>query len=196
MDNLRRVATVSTSTKLPAFERFIAYRRFGAGLAFTRDGAHVLFVSNMSGQFNLWRVPVDGGWPDQLTAFTEQTVRQVAVSPRDGTIVVAADRDGDEFHQLYLLDPAEGWPEQITDEPEVQHFVGSGAFSPDGTKLAYSAQRPHAEPTSRCGSATWSRATRAACSARGCSPSPPTGRLTARSCLRSTSATTATRRFT
>jgi dipeptidyl aminopeptidase/acylaminoacyl peptidase len=130
---------VRTGTKLPAFERFIAYRRFGAGLAFTRDGAHVLFVSNMSGQFNLWRVPVDGGWPDQLTAFTEQTVRQVAVSPRDGTIVVGADRDGDEFHQLYLLDPAEGWPEQITDEPEVQHFVGPGAFSPDGTRLAYSA---------------------------------------------------------
>ena len=66
------MATVSTSTKLPAFERFVAYRRFGAGLAFTRDGAHVLFVSNMSGQFNLWRVPVDGGWPDQLTSFTER----------------------------------------------------------------------------------------------------------------------------
>ena len=130
---------MSTSTKVPAFERFIAYRRLGAGLAFTRDAAHVLFVSNMSGQFNLWRVPVDGGWPDQLTAFTEQTVRQVAASPQDGTIVIAADRDGDEFHQLYLLNPAEGWPEQITDAPEVQHFVGSGAFSPDGTKLAYSA---------------------------------------------------------
>ena len=130
---------MSTSTKVPAFERFIAYRRLGAGLAFTRDAAHVLFVSNMSSQFNLWRVPVDGGWPDQLTAFTEQTVRQVAASPQDGTIVIAADRDGDEFHQLYLLNPAEGWPEQITDAPEVQHFVGSGAFSPDGTKLAYSA---------------------------------------------------------
>ncbi len=132
------MATVSTSTKLPAFERFVAYRRFGAGLAFTRDGAHVLFVSNMSGQFNLWRVPVDGGWPDQLTSFTEQTVRLIAVSPKEDTIVLCADRDGDEFHQLFVLDSAAGWPEQITDEPEVQHFVGGGAFSPDGTKLAYS----------------------------------------------------------
>ena len=139
------MATVSTSTKLPAFERFVAYRRFGAGLAFTRDGAHVLFVSNMSGQFNLWRVPVDGGWPDQLTSFTEQTVRLIAVSPKDDTIVLCADRDGDEFHQLFVLDPAEGWPEQITDAPEVQHFVGGSAFSPDGTKLAYSAERPHAD---------------------------------------------------
>jgi dipeptidyl aminopeptidase/acylaminoacyl peptidase len=133
------MATVETAVKRPAFERFIAYRRFGGALAFTQDGAHVLFVSNISGQFNLWRVPVEGGWPHQLTSFTDETVRQIAVSPRDGTLVLTADPDGDEFHQLYRLDPAEGWPEQITDAREVQHFVGSGAFSPDGTKLAYSA---------------------------------------------------------
>ena len=130
------MATVSTSTKLPAFERFVAYRRFGGALAFTRDGEHVLFVSNISGQFNLWRVPVGGGWPDQLTAFAEQTVREIAISPRDGTVVLSADRDGDEFHQLYVLDPDSGWPEQINDAPDVQHFFGRGAFSPDGTKLA------------------------------------------------------------
>jgi dipeptidyl aminopeptidase/acylaminoacyl peptidase len=133
------MATVEKTAKLPAFERFTAYRRFGGALTFTRDGEHVLFVSNISGQFNLWRVPVGGGWPDQLTAFAEHTVRQIAVSPRDGTIVLSADRDGDEFHQLYLLDPDGGWPEQITDDGEVQHFVERGAFSPDGTKLAYAA---------------------------------------------------------
>jgi dipeptidyl aminopeptidase/acylaminoacyl peptidase len=134
------MATVEARTKLPAFERFTAFRRFGGGLTFTREGEHVLFVSNISGQFNLWRVPVGGGWPDQLTAFTDQTVRQIAVFPGDGTIVLSADRDGDEFHQLYLLDPDGGWPEQITFAPEVQHFVGGGAFSPDGTKLAYGVQ--------------------------------------------------------
>jgi len=131
---------VTTRTrKAPLFERFMAYRRFSAGLAFTRDGEHILFVSNISGQFNLWRVPVEGGWPDQLTAFTDETVRLVTVSPRDGTIALCADRDGDEFHQIYLIDPDGGWPEQITDAPEVQHFVGADAFSPDGTQLAYAA---------------------------------------------------------
>lgn len=133
------MATVEKATRLSPFERFIAYRRFGGALAFTADGAHVLFVSNISGQFNLWRVPVDGGWPDQLTSFTDQTLRQIAVSPRDGTIALTADRDGDEFHQLFLIDSGEGWPEQITDAAEVQHFVSPGAFSPDGTRLAYSA---------------------------------------------------------
>jgi dipeptidyl aminopeptidase/acylaminoacyl peptidase len=64
-------------------------------------------------------------------------VRGAGVSPRDGTIVLCADHDGDEFHQLYLIDPDLGWPEQLTNEPEVQHFVGSDAWSPDGTRFAY-----------------------------------------------------------
>src|SRR5581483_6208355 len=115
------------------------YRRFSAGLAFDAAAENVYFVSNLSGQFNLWRVSVDGGWPAQLTAFTDDTVRLLDVSPADGTIAFCADHDGDEFHQIYLLDPNGGWPEKLTDAPEVQHFVGPGAFSPDGGKLAYSA---------------------------------------------------------
>jgi dipeptidyl aminopeptidase/acylaminoacyl peptidase len=133
------MATTETRTSLPQFERFMAFRRFAAALAFAQDGRHVLFVSNISGQFNLWRVPVDGGWPEQLTAFTDETVRLMGVSPRDGTMVLCADQHGDEFHQIYLLDPAEGWPEKITDAPQVQHYVGADSFSPDGTQLAYAA---------------------------------------------------------
>src|SRR5919198_4474082 len=135
---VRRMA-VTTTRKLPLFEQFFAVRRFSSALAFTVDTAQLLFVSNISGQFNLWRVSVDGGWPDQLTAFTEETVRGLAVSPIDGRLVLSADHDGDEFHQLYLIDSERGWPEQLTDEPEVQHFVGSDAWSPDGTKFAYAA---------------------------------------------------------
>ncbi len=120
-------------------EQFFATRRFSSVLAFTADGAHLLFAGNISGQFNLWRVPVEGGWPDQLTSFSDETVRGVGVSPTDGRIVLCADHDGDEFHQLYLLDSDHGWPDKLTDEPEVQHYVGGAAWSPDGTKFAYAA---------------------------------------------------------
>jgi dipeptidyl aminopeptidase/acylaminoacyl peptidase len=132
------MATTQTR-KLPLFEQFMAYRRFSGALAFTHDGEHILFVSNISGQFNLWRVPVGGGWPDQLTGFADETVRTAGVSPREGTIALCADPSGDEFHQIYLIGPDGGWPEQITDAPEVQHFVGPDSFSPDGTQLAFSA---------------------------------------------------------
>jgi dipeptidyl aminopeptidase/acylaminoacyl peptidase len=130
----------ATQTKqLPLFEQFFAVRRFSSVLTFSEDGAHVLFASNISGQFNQWRIPVEGGWPDQLTAFTDETVRGVGVSPRDGTILLSADHDGDEFHQLYVIEGGKGWPEQLTNEPEVQHFVAGSAWSPDGTKFAYAA---------------------------------------------------------
>jgi dipeptidyl aminopeptidase/acylaminoacyl peptidase len=130
---------VTRTRKAPLFEQFMAVRRFSGGLAFSNDGAYVYFISNISGQFNLWRVPVEGGWPDQLTAFADETVRFISVSPVDGRIAIGADTDGDEFHQIYLLDPDGGWPEKITDDPQVQHYVGGGAWSPDGTKLAYAA---------------------------------------------------------
>ncbi len=130
---------VTQAEKLAPFEQFMAYRRFSGGLAFSPDARNLYFVSNMSGQFNLWRVSADGGWPTQLTAFTDDTVRVISVSPSDGAVAFVADHDGDEFHQIYLLDPGGGWPEKLTDEPQVQHFVGGDAFSADGTKLAYAA---------------------------------------------------------
>ncbi|MFY9579663.1 MAG: S9 family peptidase [Gaiellaceae bacterium] len=130
---------VTKARKLTPLEQFMAYRRFSAGLAFTPDGEHVLFVSNLSGQFNLWRVPAGGGWPDQLSAFSDDTVRLMGVSSQDGAVAFCADHDGDEFHQIYLLEPGRGWPEKITDAPDVQHYVGGDCFSPDGTKLAFAA---------------------------------------------------------
>jgi dipeptidyl aminopeptidase/acylaminoacyl peptidase len=130
---------IAKTHKLPLFEQYFAVRRFSSALAFTADGGNVLFASNISGQFNLWRVSVEGGWPDQLTGFTDHTVRGVAVSRTDGRLLVFADHDGDEFHQLYMIDADGGWPEQLTNKPQVQHFIGADAWSPDGTRFAYTA---------------------------------------------------------
>ena len=47
-------------------------------------------------------------------------MRGVAVRD-DGTILFIADRDGDEFHQLYRIPADGGWPEQLTTLPQVQH---------------------------------------------------------------------------
>ena len=127
---------VCRMSNLPPFERFNAVRKFGPALAFTADGEGVLFVSNISGQFNLWRVPVGGGWPAQLTAYSDSTVRALAVR-RDGLIGFAADKEGDELFRIYLL--RDGWPEEIAGGENVQHALVPGAFSPDGKQIAYSA---------------------------------------------------------
>ena len=123
----------------PQFEQFFAIRRFQPALTFTPDGRRLLFVTNTSGQFNLWRTSASGGRQQQLTAFEENTVRSVAVSPDGKTIAIIADHDGDEFHQIYALPAAGGWPEAWTDLPEVQHYIDERAWSPDGKLLAFGA---------------------------------------------------------
>ncbi|HZQ89020.1 MAG TPA: S9 family peptidase [Gaiellaceae bacterium] len=120
----------------PPFEQFFAYRRFLPVAQLTPDGERVLFVSNISGQFNLWAVDLDGGWPEQLTTFVDDTVRSVAVRD-DGTILFNADHDGDEFHQLYRIPADGGWPERLTDAPQVQHEISGGAWAPDGKSFAF-----------------------------------------------------------
>jgi dipeptidyl aminopeptidase/acylaminoacyl peptidase len=123
---------------LPPFEQFFAYRRFYPVAEFTPDGGRVLFVSNISGQFNLWSVSVDGGWPEQLTTFADRSVREVSVSP-DGTILFTADCDGDEFKQLFRIPASGGWPEQLTDLDQVQHSIFPQAWSPDGRRFVFAA---------------------------------------------------------
>jgi dipeptidyl aminopeptidase/acylaminoacyl peptidase len=122
----------------PPFEQFFAFRRFYPIAQFTPDGKRVLFVSNMSGQYNLWSAAIDGGWPEQLTTFTDNAVRSIAVRS-DGTILFQADRDGDEFHQLYRIPADGGWPEQLTNLPQVQHEITPGAWAPDGSGFVFSA---------------------------------------------------------
>ena len=122
----------------PPFEQFFAFRRFYPIAQLTPDGERVLFVANISGQFNLWSVPLAGGWPEQLTTFTDNAVRAVAVRG-DGTILFAADRDGDEFHQLYRIPTGGGWPEQLTELEHVQHELLASAWAPDGRSFAFAA---------------------------------------------------------
>jgi dipeptidyl aminopeptidase/acylaminoacyl peptidase len=124
----------------PPFEQFFAYRRFLPVAQLTPDGERVLFVSNISGQFNLWAIDLDGGWPEQLTTFLDDTVRGVAVR-EDGEILFVADHDGDEFTQIYRIPAGGGWPEQLTDAPQVQHDVQAGAWAPDGKSFALSGNR-------------------------------------------------------
>ena len=130
----------------PPFEQFFAHRRYYPVAEFMPDGERVLFVTNLSGQFNLWSVGIDAGRPEQLTTFTDNSIRGVAVSD-DGTILFIADSDGDEFHQLYRIAAGGGWPEQLTDLEQVQHMLSSSAWAPGGGSFAFSANSRQPQDT-------------------------------------------------
>lgn len=119
------------------FEQFFAIRRHQPTLAFSPDARYVYFSTDISGQFNLWRVPVEGGWPDQLTVFEDRTVRLVASHPDSDRLVFLADRDGNEFWQIFELPVGGGWPRLLTPREDVRYHIGPYSFSPDGRRIAY-----------------------------------------------------------
>jgi dipeptidyl aminopeptidase/acylaminoacyl peptidase len=120
------------------FEQFAAIHRYEPTLAFSPDGAHIAYVSNASGQFNLWCQATDGGEPVQLTDYDEHAVRQIAWSPDGTTLLFTRDHQGDEFYQLHLMPAAGGDSSPLTDQPQVQHYLADLApWSPDSRRIAY-----------------------------------------------------------
>ena len=120
------------------FDEFAPVQRFQPALAISTDGRHVVFSSNASGQSNLWRQEIGGSVATQLTRFTDRAVRDVAWSPDGAKLVFTADHDGDEFHQLFLIDANGGEPRRLTDAPQVQHQLATiEPFSRDGRRVLY-----------------------------------------------------------
>ncbi|HYY55618.1 MAG TPA: hypothetical protein VFA01_09575, partial [Candidatus Dormibacteraeota bacterium] len=100
-------------------------------LGFTPDGASLYRISNEDGQQDLW---VDG---TRLTDLRDRVARRFVVEP-SGSVILAADRYGDENFQLYRVTRDGGISDLIVREG-VQHHLRARSLSRDGRRLAYSA---------------------------------------------------------
>jgi serine/threonine protein kinase/Tol biopolymer transport system component len=57
-------------------------QRRGVGAwAWSPDGRAIIYSVSRSGVSNLWSRPLDGGQPSQITDFTTETIRELAISP-------------------------------------------------------------------------------------------------------------------
>jgi dipeptidyl aminopeptidase/acylaminoacyl peptidase len=115
---------------------------------FSADGRFVAFLTNITGVSQLWQVPVDGGWPTQLT-FTRESVRGAHYSPVKPELIFSMDTGGNERTQLFRLfgvgtgkdhGLGEGWTAQdLSKQPKAIHQWGG--WSHDGASFAFSATR-------------------------------------------------------
>ena len=118
--------------------------RASLGAAWSPDGKWVVVSANLSGRYNLWKYPADGGAPVQLT-HSDDRQSGITVSP-DGTwVVFQSDHGGDEMYDLYAVPLAGGKVVDLTNSPTVSET--GPRFSRDGKLLAF-ASKPKTSPIS------------------------------------------------
>ena len=107
---------------------------------FSHDEKWIVYRSNESGTYQLWKMPTAGGKSQQLTDFSN-TVRMFDIHPTKDLILFLKDKDGDENYQLFLMDMEGKNTEKLIDLPDRR--VNSPVFSSDGEKIAFSANFRH-----------------------------------------------------
>ncbi len=104
--------------------------------SFSPDGTRLSFLTDVTGVPQVWTLPVEGGWPDQLTFYPER-ISEARFSPATDEILFAMDAGGNERHALFLLNQGGAAISPIADAPDVIHQFGG--WSRDGAYVAYAA---------------------------------------------------------
>jgi hypothetical protein len=103
------------------FNRFASIRRYTSFDFLKQDPSQIIYVADISGQFNLWRQKImsseHNGEPYtsyQLTNFIDDSVRHIFSSPINNSLVFFADYQGTENFQIYKIrDAFHSWPDCI-----------------------------------------------------------------------------------
>src|SRR5262245_58861558 len=87
------------------------------------DAKTVAFVTNVTGSNQIWTVPAQGGWPEQITFFSDR-VASVSMSPRGDFIAFSKDNGGDENFQIYTVTPDGTAQTALTSSSSVRYNFG------------------------------------------------------------------------
>jgi dipeptidyl aminopeptidase/acylaminoacyl peptidase len=126
-------ADVEQGEESLSFQRLYMTRQIG-DTAWSPDGKSIVFVSNITGRYNLWLVPAEGGWPTQLTV-SDQRQTHPTWSPDGKWIAYQSDYDGDEQWDIFFVSPKTGQVVNVTKTREISEE--NPTWSPDGRYLAY-----------------------------------------------------------
>ncbi len=106
--------------------------------SFSPDGKRLAFISNLSGLPQVWTVPVEGGWPRQVTAL-DDPVGGVAWSPDGAWLALSVAPGGGMNSQVHLVRADGSALRRLTDGGRDNNWLGE--WSHDGRLLALSSNR-------------------------------------------------------
>ncbi len=118
-------------------ERYLNIRA-ATSPALAPGGDRVAFLLNVTGTPQVWSVGTAGGWPEQLTFYTDR-IDFVRWSPDGSGLVFGKARGGDENTQLYWMTPDGARVRQLTDAPKVRYNFG--AWTADGRYISYASNK-------------------------------------------------------
>jgi dipeptidyl aminopeptidase/acylaminoacyl peptidase len=125
-------------------------RSIDAG-AWSPNGNEVVFITNLTGRNNLWKVNSDGGWPVQLSQ-SDDRQSGAAWAPDGKWIVFQSDQAGDEMYDIYAVPSNGGTVVNLTNTPDISET--NAAWSPDGKSLAIE-YKPKTSPSTDIAILDW-----------------------------------------
>jgi dipeptidyl aminopeptidase/acylaminoacyl peptidase len=126
-------------------------RSIDAG-AWSPDGNEIVFITNLTGRNNLWKVSSNGGWPVQLSQ-SDDRQSGAAWSPDGKWIVFQSDQAGNEMYDIYVVPSDGGTAVNLTNTPDISET--NAAWSPDGKSLAIE-YKPNSSPSTDIAILDWS----------------------------------------
>jgi len=120
------------------------YTRATGGGAWSPDAKEIVFSSNFTGRFNLWKVSASGGWPIQLSQSDDRQGGAIW-SPDGKWILYQSDRGGAETYDLFAIPSGGGKADNLTKTDEISET--SPRWSPDGMQLTISYKKKTAPVT-------------------------------------------------
>ncbi|MCI2429783.1 S9 family peptidase [Candidatus Acetothermia bacterium] len=128
-----------TQTPKYSIAQYLDIQSSGSG-RLSPDGTELLYVNNATGTFQIYKLDLQTHETVQLTDF-EDGVSLIGWTPQSNGILFGKSTGGSERTQLYWLSPDSTELIDLSQKPESVHRFG--AWSPDGTKFAFSANRRH-----------------------------------------------------
>ncbi|HYR94295.1 MAG TPA: hypothetical protein VEP48_08845, partial [Methylomirabilota bacterium] len=133
-----RTGSPATSRNLEAVIARLAKIGRCGGPSFSPNGTRIAFVADLSGSPQAWSVPIDGGWPDKITAL-DDPVGRVDWSPAGQYIALLVSPGGGMNRQVYVVRPDGSELRRLTRGGTESNRLGP--WTRDGTKLFVTSNR-------------------------------------------------------